>query len=365
MLNKLKYTKMKTLRFKTIILIFAIFAGNILATGKTNKRVLSEEYTKKFHEQYTIDHNTKFEITNKFGDINIKNWDKDEISIDATITVKSSNKDKADKIFNKIEVTISKEGNLVKAVTKIIDKIHNSDFSIDYVVNTPSYINIQLYNKFGSVYIEELTGKSNISVKYGNLKADKIYDDNTKPLSKINLGYCNKANITEFNWGEIFIKYSKIHIEKSKALIIVSKYSKVNVDNSSSIVAESGYDSYNLGDVQNLVIVSKYTDVNIDKVDKLIDLDSRYGNYRIENIPAEFESVKVLNKYGKINIGISPNASYKLDALIKYADIRYPEGRVSKIKNNNELKVNGKIGKKATKSTVKITSQYGDIYLTE
>ncbi|MBE9468614.1 MAG: hypothetical protein IMY72_09910 [Bacteroidetes bacterium] len=356
---------MKTLRFKIIILILMIFAGNMFATGKTNKRVLSEEYTKKFHEEYSINKSTKFNITNKFGDINIKNWDKDEISIDATITVKSANKDKADKIFSKIDVTISKEGDLIKAITEINDKIHNSDFSIDYVVKTPSYINIQLYNKFGSVYIEELTGKSNISVKYGNLKADKIYDDNTKPLSKINLGYCNKANITEFNWGEIFIKYSKIHVEKSKALIIVSKYSKVSVDQSSSIVAESGYDSYNIGNVQNLVIVSKYTDVNIDKVEKLIDLDSKYGNYKIGDIPAEFKSVKVLNRYGKINIGLSPEASYKLDAFLKYADIRYPEGRVSRIKDDNELKVKGKIGKNATKSTVEISSQYGNIYLTK
>ncbi|MCK5823555.1 MAG: hypothetical protein KAG95_06100 [Bacteroidales bacterium] len=356
---------MKTLKFKSIILVFFLFAGNLFATINVNKTILSEEYTKKFHEQYSINHNTKFEITNKFGDININNWDKDEISIDATITVKSSNKDKADKIFDKIDVTISKEGDLVKAVTEINNKIHNSDFSIDYVINTPSYINIELYNKFGSVYIEELTGKSNISIKYGNLQADKIYDDNTKPLSEINLGYCNKANITEFNWGKIFIKYSKIYIEKSKAVIIVSKYSKVSVDQSSSIVAESEYDTYNLGNIQNLVIVSKYTDVNIDKVDKLIDLDSKYGNYRIENIPAEFESVKVLNKYGKINIGISPNASYKLDAYLKYANIRYPEGRVSRIKNNTELKVKGKIGKKATKSIVNISSQYGNVNLTE
>ncbi len=365
MLNKLKQTKMKTLKFKSIILIFFLFAGNLFAAVNTDKTILSEEYTKKFHEQYSINHSTKFEIINKFGDININNWDKDEISIDATITVKLSNKNKADKIFDKIDVTISKEGNIVKAVTEINDKIHNSDFSIDYVINTPSYINIQLYNKFGSVYIEELTGKSNISVKYGNLKADKIFDNNTKPLSEINLGYCNKANITEFNWGKIFIKYSKIYIEKSKAVIIVSKYSKVNIERSSSIVAESSYDSYNLGMIQNLVIESKYTDVNIEKIEKLIDIESKYGNYRIDEVPAKFTSIKVVNKYGKINIGISPEASYKLDAYLKYADIRYPESRVSRIKNNTELKVTGKIGKHATKSTVNISSQYGNVNLTE
>lgn len=356
---------MKTLRLKPLILVFFLLSGNIFATINKDESSLSEEYTKKFHEQYTINHSTKFEINNKFGSINIKNWDKDEISINATITVKSSNQDKADKIFKKINVTISKEGDLVKAITEINDKIHNSNFSIDYVVNTPSYINIELYNKFGSVYIEKLVGKSNISVKYGNLRADKIFDNNTKPLSEINLAYCNKADIGEFNWGKIFVRYSKIHIEKSKAVIIVSKYSKITIDRSSSIVAESSYDSYNLGMIQNFVVEAKYTDFDIDEIGKLIDLDSKYGNFSIDEVPAKFTSIKVINKYGKINIGISPDASYKLDAYLKYAKIRYPEGRVSRIKNNTELKVTGKIGKHATKSIVNINSQYGNVNLTE
>ncbi|MCK4664283.1 MAG: hypothetical protein KAT68_15550 [Bacteroidales bacterium] len=348
---------MKALKFSIILIL--------LLTQSFGFLYASNEFTKKFHEEFQVDKSTILEIQNKFGDVNVNNWDKDLVSINITITVKESREEKAEKIFEKIKITLEKDNNTVKAITEIIDKIKNTKFSIDYEIHTPAYIKLNLTNKFGNVFINEITGKSNIIIKYGNLEANKIMGDNSKPLSTLTLGYCGKANINEYNWGKLFIKYSKINIEKSQALIVISKYSKVGVENVSSIISEAGYDTYRIGKIQNFVTVGKYTEFNIETLTNKLDAEIKYGNCKITEVPVDFKSIKIVAKYAAINIGINPGASYQLDADIEYANINYPEGgRISKIKNNTELKVSGTIGNKtSSKSTVVIESKYGNVDL--
>lgn len=346
---------MKALKF-SLGFIFTIIS--IISFGQ-------EEYTKKFQEEYTISEGTTLEIYNKFGDVNVENWEKDAISIDVKIVVEESRKEKADKVFNNIKITLKQEGDVVKGITNITDKISNVKFRIDYEIKTPVYIKLNLSNKFGDVYINEITGKSNIAVKYGSLEIEKLVSDNSKPLSEITLGYCDKASIDEFYWGKIDIKYSKLSIDKSQALAIVSKYSRLDIENVSSIVAEAGYDTYKIGNIQNFVCVGKYTDFDIDKLGKKLDLDVKYGGFKVHSIHEDFKSVQVNAKYASINLGISPVASYQLDAEIEFANLDYPPGgRISRIKNDNEMKASGVVGKDSNPtSKVLIRSKFGNVDL--
>lgn len=354
-LNILKPKTMKALRF-SLGFIFLLL---------TLSGFSKEEFTKKYQEEFTIDQNTTLQIENKFGDVKVNNWDKDAISIDVTITVEASRQEKADDVFESISITLEQSGDIVKGITELTDKIKNTKFSIDYEVKTPSYIKLNLTNKFGDVFVNEITGKSFISVKYGSLEANRLISDNEKPLSEINLGYCDRASIKEFYWGKINIKYSKLSIDKSQALAIVSKYSRLEIEQVSSIVSEAGYDTYKIGEIKNFVCVGKYSDLSIEKLNKKLDLDVKYGGFKAHNVPADFKSIKVNGKYAGINIGISPDASYQLEANLEYADLDYPsEGKVSRIKNDNDLKVSGTIGNQPKpEATVYIQSKYGNVDL--
>ncbi|MBA7588613.1 hypothetical protein ES708_30677 [subsurface metagenome] len=189
---------MKAQKFK-----FGILFIFIVALGLTTAYTIQDEFTKKYHEEFDTNENTELIIQNKYGEVDIKDWDKNLIEIDVVITVEHPDKERAERILSMFSVEFSQEGNTIKAITKINEKFH-------------------------------------------------------KPLSKLTLGY-GKAIIEEVNWLKTDIKYSKMEIEKSKALVIVSKYSKIYVNEGSSIVAESKYDTYDIGHVTNFVCESGYT----------------------------------------------------------------------------------------------------------
>ena len=344
--------------------------------------VFADEFTKKLHKKYQVNDSTLLEIQNKFGNVHINSWDKNTVVIDVIITVKASDSEKADELLSYIDVSFSNEDNLIKAVTEIDEKfkslkskkfsifyksINSKNFSIDYNVSMPINLKLELYNKFGDIFIDELHGKTNIILKYGYLTANNLLFDSSKPLSKISLSY-SKARIKKCNWLKLVSNYSKLYIQNSKALIVISKYSVINIEKSSSIISQAKYDAYEIGHTNNFVSTGRYTDYQIEQVNKKLDLDIKYGNCEIDFMPGNFKSIKLVSKYGNVEIGISSSASYKLNATMEYSNLEYLEKKVNlkKIRDAQKLTINGTIGNnQKTNSKVNILSKYGNVELTE
>lgn len=360
---------MKAPIFKSVILL--IFVQLLVISSAF---ALSDEFSKNLHKEYNADANTLLIIENKFGDIDINNWDKNKVTIDVTITVDHRNEDKAKELLDYITVNFKQSGNTIEAITDIDDKFSkwntfsfnddDKEFSIDYKVYIPNDIKLDLENKYGSVFINEIKGHADIAVKYGNLKINKITRGNVKPLSQVYLAY-SKGTIEECKWLNINIKYSKLEIEEAQALIAITKYSKLYVDKASSIVCESKYDEYRLGSLTNFVASTAYTGYEINEIYKKVEIDNRYGGIDIDYVSADFEKISIENEYGDIDIGIDPNASYHIKGYAKYADIDYPGiGKVSRIKENTSLQIEGLVGEdNNTKSYVEIETKYGDVDL--
>jgi len=349
---------MKTLNYKLSILIiiaFTSFAG------------AQDNYNKKFHEDYDVNKEVTFEISNKFGDIKIENTTANKITIDAEVIVKARSQEKADKILEKISVTITKTGNIVSAKTEI-DNIstNNASFEINYTILMPSYLNTNLENKYGNVTINELHGKNNLTVKYGSLNVNKILDNNEKPITSVDLGYCEQSRINEFNWGKIIIKYSKLEVGTGKALAISSKYSKLRLGTLSSVVCEAGYDDYEIDNVSNLVMTAQYSNIEVRQLTKKLKIDNKYGNVSVNKIPDGFEEIDIVSKYAKIDLGIAANANYKLAAKSSYADINCNELKnTQRIKEDFGMELNGYSGSESATATVKVVSEYGEVDLRE
>jgi len=362
---------MKRLRCKQTGLILALVLGSMTL------QATPDEYSKNEHKEYQVDKQTVLSVTNKYGDVNITNWQQDRVSIDVTVMVDHRKEEKARELLDEIMIQFSQEGNTIRAETNFDKGFNRSgglfdfdsdakEFSIDYEIKMPSYLNLELENKYGDVFINEITGRADIAVKYGNLKAKKILRDNSKPLSHVYLAYSN-GDIQEADWLKLTLKYTpdQCKIGKSTALIALTKYSKLEVGESSSMVCESKYDNYRIGTLSNLVCEAKYTDFKVERINKKIDLESKYGDFDVNSVPKSFEKIKVVNSYGQIDIAIDSDASYKIKGEAEYADIDLPEsGGVNRIERNTEVKISGTVGSQSNpKAEVEIQTKYGNVEL--
>lgn len=67
-----------------ITLFFGQLNSPVVSNVLPNTIISFSEKTERFHETYEVDAGTKLHIVNVNGDINLKQWDKDHIEVNAT-----------------------------------------------------------------------------------------------------------------------------------------------------------------------------------------------------------------------------------------------------------------------------------------
>ena len=303
----------------------------------------------------------------------IQSWDKDQIVIDVKVTVEMSNKEKAQRFLDYIDVQFSESSDAITAKTVIDDKFNftgwgdSRKFSIDYNIKMPVGTDLTLANRYGNTDIDELHGLLDLEIKYGNLTAGKLTRGNIKPLSKLNIAY-GKGKIDETGWLDLTERYvGNMEIIKSQALLLDSKYSKLFLGETSSVVGESKYDNLRIDNINNLVLENGYTTTNIGELTKKLTYNGSYGSFTVDRIPAGFESIDVETHYMGVRLGIDESANYKLDAKVKYGGLKFDEDNFRnqrRIVENNSNEVSGTMGKEESPTArVNVLASYGSVKL--
>ena len=357
---------MKKSVYKPVVLFFA--TAVLLSFTLT-----AQEVSKEFHKEYKADQNTTFDLSNRYGDIVITAWDKNQIVIDVKITVKHPDKERAEKYLAMINVEFSEGTNLIKAKTVIEDNFNftgwgsSKEFKINYTVHMPYVSSLTLANRYGNTDIDEIRGLVNIDIKYGGVEVDKLTRGNEKPLNKIAVAY-GKGTIAEAGWLELYVRYTNTFaVNNSQALLVDSRYSKLKLGETSSIVGDAKYDTYSIDNINNLVLVSGYTTVNIVALSKKLNFEGSYGSLTVNEVPEGFESLDVNVRYSGVRLGIADAASYKLDGEASYGSIKFNEDNFKfqkRIVDNNSTEVSGVIGRNESPSAaVRISAAYGSVKL--
>jgi len=337
-----------------LLLIFILFQGKASAYDESSKVIKKE---------YTVNPDARVLLDNKFGQIHINNWDKYMVSIEIRITVGASSPEKAQKLLDLVTIVSEGTPSNVQIRTMLSkDFSDNKKLSVDYTVNMPSTIMLNLTNKFGDVFLNELSGKGNFDISYGNIEINKLMNSNN--VININFG---KGDIHYITGAMVSLKYSDLQVEYAGSLYVDSKFS--NLEGIKIISLSLGFEGGKL-DLDNSSVItgkSKFTDLSISHLDKKIDLDIQYGNCDVDQISADFTLVSIRNKYGHVSVNIPSGTSYSLDADLKFCDLDFPDDQAAftqKISTNTSKSFRGTVGKNPNpEAKVIIRSEFGNVSL--
>jgi hypothetical protein len=116
----------------------------------------SGSYTKEIKKEFPVNQNTRLEISNKYGNVDVVNRTDQALSIRVNIKVNIKDKERADALLNMIDIQINQEGDVVRAVTEIDDNfgrmfkgfnMGNDGLEINYSVSMPKTLPLNLSNK--------------------------------------------------------------------------------------------------------------------------------------------------------------------------------------------------------------------------
>jgi hypothetical protein len=321
--------------------------------------LLAQDFTKTYQGNYDVDKGANLVIQNKFGNIQCQAWDQSNVSINVTVKVDASSQEKADKVFNKIGVEISGSRTSVQGITTV-GNMNNADYSIDYEVRMPRWINIDLDNQFGDIYLDEADGSVKINLEYGAMEANALNGPKTEltiKFSDAEAGYMKDADVK--------LEYSEWKSKGAENLVLNSRFGEVSIGKVAKLNLDSQYDEVNVESVGQLISVSRFSELEFGKLTGDFDFDIEYGGLEVNYISAEFKVGKIRNSFAEADLTFDPKASMNVNAELEFGDLSYPKGNaslnhVTENYTNNIYK--GKIGASASPSSqLTIVSKNSDV----
>lgn len=321
----------------------------------------AQDARKEYSETYSVTKGITLSADTRYSDIELLTWDKNEVDILVEVEVDASSKSKAEEALRKIDVSIQKSGNTISLETEMEKGwSRNVKTEINITIKAPAYINLDMGNAYGDLFIQEVSGLVLLDLKYCNIKAGSLSRGSEKPYNMLELAYSN-GTIDEAGWMVMELAYSDMEIVSSKMLFVESKYSKLIGEKAGGIITEGAYDKYYIDELDSFVAELKYSGLKFGTLHKTLSLHSAYTNAKVEQLSKGFSEVDAALSYGNIYLGVESGASYKVEAEAKYGKVKVAsEGKLSKIKEGTNMKVWGTVGS-SPKSSMKLITKYGNI----
>ncbi|MCW3088366.1 MAG: hypothetical protein JWQ78_1752 [Sediminibacterium sp.] len=170
---------------------------------------LQKDYTK----TYPVGTET-VDLYNRYGRMEIQPWDKNEVTVEAHISVSAKTNEYATRMLEKINVTDEKKAGSIVFRTELGER--NQDWSddnnggyemkIDYVVHVPAKAKLHADNSFGPLTIGDYAGELELRCRYGTLTAGKL--GNALSVT-VEFGKATLESVTD---SKLLFRYSRVEI---------------------------------------------------------------------------------------------------------------------------------------------------------
>lgn len=322
--------------------------------------------TKTIKKEFTINENAEIYLNNKYGNIDIKTWDRNEVSIEIIITTNGNNESKVEERLENINVHFENSSQEVSAKThfkkqnnswNIFGRSSSVNMNVKYFVRMPISNNLTVNMDYGDVLLDELQGKAEIDCDYGKIYIGKLLNDN----NSINLDYSRGSTIDFIKNGKINIDYSTIDIEEAGNVDLNTDYSNTTFDKVNNLNFNSDYGSLIVNNANKIVGNSDYVNLKFGNIKSTLIIVADYGNIKVDKMGENFNEVDLNTEYTGVKIGIDNNSSFALISDSQYSGVSLPEGFnfTKQIEKNSKKYYEGTYNGSKGKITMK--SQYGGI----
>jgi len=326
------------------------------------------EKSKSIKKEYAVNSDALLRIDNRYGNVDVTSWDKNQVVIEVKITVSGNNEDKVIERLRMIDVRFNGSNSEVSAKT-VINKSSNNwswwgkksnvHYQIDYKIKVPITNSARLNNDYGNIYLNELKGDASINCDYGKIEIGDLYSTN----NNINIDYCSSSTISTMNGGSIDADYSKFTVEDAGIIRLNADYTTSVFEKLKDLNYNCDYGSLKANSARSIVGNGDYLTTRLGKISKKVSITSDYGSLRIEDLKEGFESVTVSGDYCGIKIG-TPDAPFNFVLKLSYGSFKRGDmgyDFTKQIVKSSSKYYEGNYKKGSARSKISIDSEYGSV----
>lgn len=344
-----------------------------LLTGLNVRAQFTE--TREFVRRFSIKPETRIDITNKYGRIELNTWEKDSVVIKFRMEINEKKPVKLEKTLDNLDFDISNSQYYLVVKTQIdknrsqieseLQKFKetilqtNGSIRIDLTVWLPDNHELRLENKFGDIIMGDYKGETQVILSNGKLKTGDL-----PKRSTMNLSFAD-AEINNMPNGRIVSNYSDILVKNSGVLRLESKSSTVEIMNSEDLSIDSRRDKFRIRLANKLDATGNFSQFRITELKDKANLRLTYGSLEMEKIMNSFSNIFIESRSTDVNLYFNPEAKFNFEITETKTDLKL--GREMKVEDKevldskeNKTRHSGYFGKKMKDEQLIINSVGGE-----
>ncbi len=348
-----------------IAVIAVLLLWNAFAAGARTHELVEQE--KKYSGHYNVNGAERLVIDNVHGNVHINTWDKNEITVDVTVKAKGRTETEAKEILDRISIVMSSNENgghevFCKTVLEPIrSSIHNSEMSINYVVNMPAKNAVDVTDKFGDVYLGDCSGRVRMNVSYGALNMQRISGSD----NKIRVAF-GSAMVDRVEKGTFDISYSSLTLDNADNVDITNKFGSTHIGSVHDLTMNQKYGSIDIGSVDRVSGTVDYANFEAGNLEKSAELTAKYcGRVDFKSVNAGVELMDIKIHYSNMACRLAEGVNLAVDVTTSYSAFkrgsRFPDFAETSGRSGSSEHYRGRIGKGT--GTMQIDAHYSDIGL--
>jgi hypothetical protein len=330
-------------------IIVGIFASIAMASSASAQVY---ERSKKYSQTYPLKAETEVSISNKYGNIHVNVWNQDSVRIEVDVRVSANRQARVDRTFNDIDVQFTANLNYVVVntvftssggvLTELSDlgrSLINSGgiTEINYKVWIPSKTNLKLENRFGNIYTTDHSGRIELRVSNGDMQVNEL---SGKSVVTVEFG---NASIRRLADARIELNYATLDLNQSGTLFLDGRSSTINIQKVNSLQLNSRRDRIIIDEAAVITGETSFSRANINAITGHIMLKGNYGNINVSGLSSAFQYMQLNTSFTTVQLYLHSAASANLEVnYSKRTRLIYPQDM--KAVENIEIEAAGEAG---------------------
>ncbi|WP_420571229.1 hypothetical protein [Kordia sp.] len=290
--------------------------------------VSQHKSTEEIKEIHAFSNESKLYLENKYGDIFVSGWDKNNIEIVVNIEAESKTEEKAEKLLKRVQTSIvvsDKEVKLTSTIAKKeggflgrLDPFKNEKTKINYTIYMPKNATIEAYNTYGNIIISDWNGMLKSEIEHGEIQLSSTIRNANLTVKH------GKLNAVRIEESHITVKDATVTIHNGNNLKIDADGSEMTLNNMKNLALYSNKDNIDILKVDGITGNIKHSKTFLKNLGGKTKLDLHYGELRILKHITASPNIDINQKESEVYINISEtNIAFK--AKLEQGVLRIPK----------------------------------------
>ncbi len=293
-----------------------------------------ERVQKTIEKSFPLTDAGELQLENKYGNITLKGWNQNKVSVAISIKVNHRKKENAEDLLQRINPEIKASNSYVSIVSEISNKntgwfadffnrnnpidFDRSHVQIDYEIYLPAKAGIKVTNRFGDVVLENCNGPLTALIEHGNLWIGENLNK-----ADIILKY-GKVRAKNLNYADLDLKNGELDMEDSKSLRLRSDGTEINIHSVSSLEIYSNKDHISVSEAGTLYGSLEFTTFKLERLAQEVDLKMKIADFRVYEVTNPSAEISIEQESADITLSVA-NFSHRFTATLEEGVVRLPK----------------------------------------